>query len=41
MSLKEALELELERAVTLISSGECYHGISAFLSKKEPEFPEI
>ncbi len=40
-SLKEALELELEKAVDLIASGECRHGISAFLSKKEPEFPDI
>jgi enoyl-CoA hydratase len=41
MSLQDALELEAERAVTLITSGECYHGISAFLSKEEPSFPDI
>ncbi len=40
MPLHEALELETERAAELIACGECYHGISAFLSKKEPEFPE-
>jgi enoyl-CoA hydratase/carnithine racemase len=39
--LKEALELETDRAVTLIASGECYHGIAAFLEKKEPEFPDL
>jgi enoyl-CoA hydratase len=37
---REALELETEKAVTLIASGECYHGIVAFLEKKKPEFPE-
>ena len=39
ISLKEALELEMEKAISLITSGECFHGISAFLSKKEPKFP--
>jgi enoyl-CoA hydratase len=37
---REALELETEKAVTLIASGECYHGILAFLEKKKPEFPD-
>ena len=41
MKLKEALDFESEQAVDLIMSGECVHGIMAFLSKKEPEFPEI
>ncbi|MEA3222033.1 MAG: enoyl-CoA hydratase/isomerase family protein [Thermodesulfobacteriota bacterium] len=41
LPLEDALEFETELAVTLIASGECYHGISAFLSKKEPEFPDI
>ncbi|MDM8523868.1 enoyl-CoA hydratase/isomerase family protein [Desulfococcaceae bacterium HSG8] len=40
MPLDDALDLEMERAVSLITSGECYHGITAFLSKKEPEFPD-
>jgi enoyl-CoA hydratase len=39
--LREALEMETEKAVTLIASGECYHGILAFLEKKKPEFPEL
>jgi len=41
MSLQEALELETEKAIALITSGECYHGISAFLSKEKPRFPDI
>jgi enoyl-CoA hydratase len=40
LSQREALELETEKAVTLIASGECYHGILAFLEKKKPEFPD-
>lgn len=39
--LQEALELETESATTLVTSGECYHGISAFLSKEKPLFPDI
>ncbi len=39
--LYEALELESDEAAKLITSGECFHGIGAFLSKKEPEFPDI
>ncbi len=41
MPLQEALELETKNAVDLITGGECFHGISAFLSKKEPEFPDL
>jgi len=37
----EILELELEKAAALIASGECIHGITAFLTKKEAEFPDI
>lgn len=36
----QALALETQEAVDLIASGECIHGIAAFLSKKKPEFPE-
>jgi enoyl-CoA hydratase/carnithine racemase len=39
--LQEALELETTSAVTLITSGECYHGISAFLAREKPNFPDI
>ena len=41
MSLQEALELETKKAIALITSGECYHGISAFLSKEKSRFPDI
>ncbi len=41
LSLSESLDMEMEKAISLIESGECFHGISAFLSNKTPEFPEI
>jgi enoyl-CoA hydratase len=40
LPLEEALALELERAADLIASGECVHGITAFMSKQPPRFPE-
>ncbi|MBN1635198.1 MAG: enoyl-CoA hydratase/isomerase family protein [Deltaproteobacteria bacterium] len=40
LSYREALDLETELAVNLITSGECIHGISAFLMKQEPQFPD-
>lgn len=40
MPCYEALELETEEAVTLIASGESIHGVTAFLSKQKPAFPE-
>ncbi len=40
LTTHDALELETEEAVNLIVSGESIHGISAFLMRKEPEFPE-
>ena len=40
MPLENALALELEKAVDLVVSGEFIYGISAFLEKKPPEFPE-
>lgn len=36
----KALALETQEAVDLIASGECIHGITAFLSRKKPEFPD-
>ncbi|MCU0845576.1 MAG: enoyl-CoA hydratase/isomerase family protein [Spirochaetes bacterium] len=36
-----SLEEEARRAVELIASGECFHGVAAFLEKKKPEFPDI
>ncbi len=41
MTLNESLGLEFKKAVCLVESGECIHGISAFLSKKDPVFPDI
>ena len=35
------LDKEEELATALISSGECVHGVGAFLEKKKPEFPDI
>ncbi len=40
LSNEDALSLEFEKAVCLITSGECIHGITAFLSKKKPQFPK-
>jgi enoyl-CoA hydratase len=41
LPMQQALDLEREQAVSLIVSGECVHGITAFLSKQEPVFPDI
>lgn len=38
--LRSALELETMIASDLITMGECVHGITAFIEKKEPEFPD-
>lgn len=35
------LDKEEELAAALISSGECIHGVGAFLEKKKPIFPDI
>ncbi|MBU0970334.1 MAG: enoyl-CoA hydratase/isomerase family protein [Proteobacteria bacterium] len=40
LSLEEALELEAEMAAQLIVTGECLQGITAFLEKKTPRFPD-
>jgi enoyl-CoA hydratase/carnithine racemase len=40
LSLGKALDLEAETAAKLIASGECMHGITAFMEKKKPEFPD-
>jgi enoyl-CoA hydratase/carnithine racemase len=41
LSYNESLEMEKELASSLVSSGECFHGVGAFLNKKSPIFPEI
>lgn len=40
LTLQENLALESKRAIALISSGECFHGIGAFLARKKAEFPD-
>jgi enoyl-CoA hydratase/carnithine racemase len=40
LTTQEALELETQEAVDLIASGECIHGVAAFLTRQKPEFPE-
>ena len=41
LTMKQALELECQEAITLITSGECIQGITAFLGKQPPEFQDI
>jgi enoyl-CoA hydratase/carnithine racemase len=41
MPFEKALDLESEMAVSLIGSGECFHGIAAFLEKRKAFFPDI
>lgn len=41
LPLEQALELECREATTLITSGECILGITAFLGKQPPEFPDL
>ena len=41
LPMQRALEMERREATTLITSGECIQGITAFLSKQTPEFPDI
>lgn len=40
LTLSLAFDMETDIASALIASGECVHGITAFLSKKEPVFPD-
>jgi enoyl-CoA hydratase len=40
LPMENALELEAEKAAELIASGECMHGIMAFMEKKTPQFPD-
>lgn len=41
LSLHRSLDLEADQAVSLIVSGECFHGVAAFMEKREPDFPDI
>lgn len=36
-----SLDFEERLAAELVASGECFHGVAAFLQKKKPEFPDI
>jgi len=40
-SLNQSLDLEAGKAISLIVSGECFHGVAAFIEKKDPEFPDV
>ena len=40
LPLSEAFALEMEKAADLIATGECAHGITAFLQREKPEFPD-
>ncbi len=40
LNLQDSLVLESQQAAGLIATGECMIGITAFLEKKEPEFPD-
>ncbi|MBN1472738.1 MAG: enoyl-CoA hydratase/isomerase family protein [Syntrophaceae bacterium] len=40
LTTQEALEMETEEAVALVASGESVHGISAFLTRQKPDFPD-
>ena len=41
LSLQATLDLEQHTAVGLIASGECLHGIGAFLTGQTPDFPDL
>ena len=40
LPLEDALALEMDRAAALVASGEYIYGVSAFLEKKPPKFPD-
>lgn len=40
LSYMDALQMESQEAIDLILTGECVHGISAFLESRKPEFPD-
>lgn len=41
LSLQAALDLEQQTAIDLIASGECLHGIGAFLTGQRATFPDL
>ena len=40
MTLDQSLAMEFEEAAALVESGECIHGITAFLEKRKADFPD-
>lgn len=40
LTTREALDLETQEAASLIATGESIHGVTAFLTRQTPEFPE-
>jgi enoyl-CoA hydratase/carnithine racemase len=40
LSEAAALGLEQDEAAALMATGECVHGVSALMSRKDPEFPD-
>jgi hypothetical protein len=41
LPLDEAMAYEAELATELIAAGECVHGITAFLTRQPPVFPDV
>lgn len=40
LTTRDALDLETQEAVDLIASGESIHGVTAFLTRQKPDFPD-
>ncbi len=41
LPLEEAMAVEADLAAELIAAGECVHGITAFLTRRAPVFPDV
>jgi enoyl-CoA hydratase/carnithine racemase len=41
LTFRQTLDMEAEKAISLIGSGEYFYGVSAFLEKRKPEFPDF
>ena len=41
LTFRQTLDLEEEKAVSLIGSGEYFYGVTAFLEKRKPVFPDF
>jgi enoyl-CoA hydratase/carnithine racemase len=40
LTTRDALDFETQEAVELIASGESIHGVTAFLTRQKPDFPD-